>query len=380
MSLADDAAQSPAAIVDLDVLHRNIDRMARIARDAGMALRPHIKTHKTPQIARLQVAAGCRGVTVATLDEAEVMVAAGITDVFVAYPIVGSAKVARLCRLAAVADIRVAADSRVVVEGISRGARAHGVEIGVRLEVDSGMGRCGVQSYRELLALARRTVRLPNIRFRGLMGYAGQSYQASPSDLRDCARGEAAQLVGYAERLREAGFSVAELSAGATPTSQHAADMAGITELRPGTYVFSDRTMVHLGWGTLDDCALTVLATVVSRPTPSRAVLDLGTKTLTSDPTPDGDYGIAAGRPTLRVVELHEEHAVAAVPAGVDIPIGSRLRIIPNHACGVVSMFDELIATRRDRVVGRWPVTARRAAKNPPQSAPEADRRRMSTL
>ena len=262
---------TPSLFMDLDRLERNIVRMAAIARDAGVALRPHAKTHKIPQIGHLQLAAGSPGLTVAKLGEAEVFADGGIADLFIAYPLWGELKWERLCLLARRAQVCVAADSYEVIEGISRTALRHGLRIPVRLEVDSGFQRCGLQTPDEVRALAGRMEGLRGVQLVGLMGFGGHSYaQADAEGIRRVARAEAQQLVETAALLREDGFAVPELSAGSTPTAPHVARVPGITEIRPGTYVFSDRDQAALGWGALDDCALTLLVTVVSRPTPTR--------------------------------------------------------------------------------------------------------------
>jgi D-serine deaminase-like pyridoxal phosphate-dependent protein len=333
--------------------------MAAIAADAGVALRPHAKTHKMPQVARLQLAAGSQGITVAKLGEAEVMAAAGIRDIFIAYPIVGAAKLERLCKLAEEQEIRVAADSWPVLEAMSRAAAARGLRIKVRLEVDSGFGRCGLQSEAEVLELAERAAGLGGVEIVGLMGFGGHSYNAAgEAEIADVARAEAGQLVGMLAALRERGIGD-EISVGSTPTSRYAARVPGVTEIRPGTYVFSDRTQVQLGWGELDDCALTVLTTVVSRPTAERAIIDVGTKGLTSDPAPVPGFGAVRGRPGLDVETLTEEHGIVAVRDGENPPIGDRLEVIPNHACGALNMFDEVYVVRGGDVVDRWEVAAR---------------------
>src|SRR5947209_2757498 len=251
-----DDLDTPSLIVDLDRLERNIARMAAIARDGGVDLRPHAKTHKIPQIGHLQLAAGSPGLTVAKLGEAEVFADGGITDLFIAYPLWGELKWERLCRLAERAQVRVAADSYEVLEGISRTAERYGLRIPVRLEVDSGFQRCGLQTPDEVRALARRMEGLQGVQLVGLMGFGGHSYaQADAEGIRRVARAEAQQLLEIAALLRDDGFAVLELSAGSTPTAPHVARVPGITEIRPGTYVFSDRDQVALGWGPLDDCA-----------------------------------------------------------------------------------------------------------------------------
>jgi D-serine deaminase-like pyridoxal phosphate-dependent protein len=352
---------TPRLVLDLPRLDRNIERMARLAHAAGVALRPHAKTHKLLPVAERQIAAGCHGLTVAKLGEAELFAAHGMRDLFIAYPVWGTRKWERLCALAADADIRVGADSFEVFEGISSAASACGLSIPVRIEVDTGFGRCGVQSTAEARALARRLAALTGVRLVGLMSFAGHLYATSPARRREAALGDSAHLVEVAEALRADGFDISEVSVGSTPSAAHVCDMAGVTELRPGTYVFSDRDQVALGWGTLDDCALTVLATVVSRPTPTRAVVDAGTKTLSSDTASTvRGWGELRGHPDWRLATLSEEHGTLEVPAGSEGPsIGTPVEIIPNHACGALNLHDRVAVVRDQVVEDSWTVEGR---------------------
>jgi D-serine deaminase-like pyridoxal phosphate-dependent protein len=355
-----EAVDTPAVVIDLDAVEANIAAMARIASAAGVHLRPHAKTHKMVQVARMQLDAGARGVTVAKLGEAEVMTAGGIRDVLIAYPIVGEAKLARLCALAAENEVRVAADSFAVLEGISRAAAKRGLRIKALLEVDSGFGRCGLQSPEETIDLARNAARLPGVELCGLLGFAGQGYAARTSEeLQAIGREEGASLVAIRERLGDEGIRLDEVSVGSTPTSRYAAQVPGVTEIRPGTYVFSDRTQVHLGWGDARGCALTVLATVVSRPLPTRAIVDVGTKGLTSDAAPVPGFGDVVARPGLVVTGLTEEHGILTVGNDEQLEIGDRVEIIPNHACGTLNMFDRAYVRRGSTLVDCWEVSAR---------------------
>jgi len=352
---------TPSLIVDLDRMQRNIERMAEIARNAGVALRPHAKTHKIPHIGRLQLRAGSPGLTVAKLGEAEVFMDGGIEDLFIAYPLWGEAKWQRLCHLAERGSIRVAADSYDVLEGISQSAARHGIRIPVRLEVDCGFGRCGLQTPEEVRTLARRMGGLHGVTLVGLMGFGGQSYaQEDAEGIRRVAREEGEQLVGIASLLRADGFDIRDVSAGSTPTAPHVARVPGITEIRPGTYIFSDRDQVALGWGELDDCALTLLVTVISRPTPTRAIVDGGSKTFSSDTVAHGDgMGAVRNHPDYIVSWLTEEHGILEVPPDAHLPIGTRLDIIPNHACAALNLHDRLVAVRGENVEEVWPVAAR---------------------
>ena len=352
---------TPAVLVDLDRLDANIERMAAIARGAGVALRPHAKSHKLPQIGARQLGAGAVGLTVAKLGEAEVFVDHGVTDLFLAYPIWGEAKWQRLCELSARARITVAADSHEAVDGLSAVAAANGHEIPVLVEIDCGFERCGVPDAEAALALARRIGDAPGVAFAGIMSFAGQSYDAGTrTAVEGVARHDAGILSEAAGVIRAAGVEVAVVSAGGTPTARRVAEIGGVTEIRPGAYALSDRDQVALGWGALEDCALTVLTTVVSRPTATRAVVDAGTKTLSSDGSfQDDEWGTVVDRPDLRIARLTEEHGILTVPEGADLPIGTRLRVIPNHCCGTINMHDEVVAVRDGEVAETWSVAAR---------------------
>jgi D-serine deaminase-like pyridoxal phosphate-dependent protein len=352
---------TPAVLVDLDRLDANLERMAAIARGAGVALRPHAKSHKLPQVGARQLQAGAVGLTVAKLGEAEVFVDHGVTDLLLAYPLWGEAKWQRLCELSTRARITLAADSHEVVDGLSAICAANGQEVPVLVEVDCGFQRCGVPDADAALALARRIVDAPGVSFEGIMTFAGQSYDAgTKAAVEGVARHDADVLGAAAEVIRAAGIDVAVVSAGGTPTARRVAEIGGITEIRPGAYALSDRDQVALGWGTLEDCALTVVTTVVSRPTATRAVVDAGTKTLSSDGSfQDDGWGMVVGRPELRIARLTEEHGILVVPEGVDLPIGTRLRVIPNHCCGTINMHDEVVALRDGEVAETWAVAAR---------------------
>ena len=229
----------------------------------------------------------------------------------------------------------------------------------VRIEVDTGYARCGVQSADEALGLAQRLGELRGVRLVGLMSFAGQTYAAPGDDIAAAAAADVQGLLAVAEVLRAAGFPVPEISAGSTPSATRVHALPGITEIRPGTYVFSDRDQAALGWGTLGDCALTVLATVVSHPTPTRAIIDAGTKTLSSDRahTADG-WGAIRDHPDWTVVALNEEHGILEVPAGA-APIGTLVEIVPNHACAMLNLHDWVAACRDREVVDWWRVEGR---------------------
>jgi D-serine deaminase-like pyridoxal phosphate-dependent protein len=353
--------ETPAVLVDLDVVESNIARMAERARASGVRLRPHAKTHKIVEIARRQVAAGAIGLSLAKTSEAEVFADAGFEDLFVAYPVVGADKARRLLVLAQrLRRLAVGVDS---VEGASTLAgafRAAGRVLDVMLKVDVGFHRVGVPPERAL-DTARRLADLPGLRLRGIFTHAGQGYHAeTPEGVREIARHEGRTMAAVADELRKAGLALEEISVGSTPTAREAMAQAGVTECRPGNYVYHDGTQVALGTCAPSDCALTVLATVVSVSGADRAVVDAGSKTLSSDPLRPraGGYGQLAGRRS-RIQRLSEEHGVIVVEAGEPFRVGERVRILPNHACVVSNLHDRLFGVRGDAVEGEMKVAAR---------------------
>jgi D-serine deaminase-like pyridoxal phosphate-dependent protein len=339
----------------------NLQRMQARATAAGMRLRPHAKTHKSPYFARRQVAIGAVGITVAKLGEAEVMAAAGLDDILLAYPVVGPLKLARLRELLLrVPRFTCAVDSVEVAAGIGEVGRALGRRVPVYLEVDTtDYRRMGQPAGAPSIALAERIRALPGVALVGVMTHAGPAYSARDADtIREIAVREAAPL---AETARALGGGL-EVSVGSTPTARFLdlAGGSGATEARPGTYIFNDRTQVQLGTCGPEDVAVTVLATVVSRPAPDRVVVDAGSKTLTSDSFIGGTgFGEVRGEPAMRLVRLSEEHGMMEVPAGCDLAVGDRVEIVPNHVCPCVNLTDELIGLRDGRPATRISVDAR---------------------
>jgi D-serine deaminase-like pyridoxal phosphate-dependent protein len=355
-----DDLPTPAVLIDLDVLERNIARMQQRAREAGVALRPHAKTHKSPEVARMQLSAGARGLTLAKTSEAEVFANLGFDDIFLGYPIFGADKARRLLALADRVRLTVGVDS--VEGGRSLGDVFHaaGRRLRVMLKIDCGFRRVGIEPA-AAPEMARRIADLPGLELAGLFTHGGQGYGGqSPADVARVGADEGRIVTEAADAVRAAGLPVAEVSLGSTPTVRAAIGVRGVTECRPGTYVYNDRSQVALGSAALEDCAMTVLATVVSASAPDRAVVDAGSKTLSTDamrPRADGN-GIVAGRQS-RIARVSEEHGVIAVAPGESFRIGERVRILPNHACVVSNLHDVLVAVRGDRVEGEIRVAAR---------------------
>lgn len=354
---------TPALLVDLDVVERNVAEMAEVARRAGVSLRPHTKTHKCPQIARRQVRAGARGITVAKLGEAEVMAEAGLDDILLAYPLVGRIKLERLRALLERARVRVSLDSVEAAEGLGRVGRDRGEAVEVLVEVDTGFGRLGRPPGPPTVELVGEIARVSGVEVVGLLTHAGHAYRSGSPEERDAiAEREGTDLVATAELCQRAGHAVREVSVGSTPTARRAARVPGVTEIRPGTYVFNDVQQVRLGVASEETCAAWVLATVVAHPSEERFVVDAGTKALTSDGGDGRPYpgrGLVRGRPELRIEWLTEEHGVGVRTGSDDVRIGERLEIVPLHICACVNMFDLAYAVRGRRVVEELRIAGR---------------------
>jgi D-serine deaminase-like pyridoxal phosphate-dependent protein len=364
-ALAELVPDTPEIVVDLDVVRANIARAAERAREAGVALRPHIKTHKLPEIARLQVAAGAVGIQVAKLGEAEVMADAGIEDILVGYPIVGDAKLGRLCALAERLAVSTTVDSHDVAEGIARAARAHRLRLPVLLELDTGMHRLGVPPGPAAVELAERIAGLDGLELAGVFTHEGHVYTQG-RDLAEkerLTRESCALAVETAEAIRDRGLAARVVSVGSAGTFRFAIACPGVTEVRPGTYVFNDRSQLAQGAAEPADLAAFAVATVVSRPAPDRIVVDAGSKVLTSDrmlvPDPPLSFGAVWGHDDWDVVRLSEEHGVLRVPRDAAAHVGDRLAIVPNHVCPAINLANDVTVVEDGRVAGRWPVAAR---------------------
>ncbi len=351
---------TPQLIIDWDIMQNNIRNMQQVADQAGIKLRPHTKTHKTPAIAHLQTKAGAKGITVAKLGEAQVMHAGGVDDILIAFPLQGAPKLERLLQLAERANVRVSLDSRKVAQDISDAAQTRGMKIGVYVEVDVGLGRVGAAHHEGARDLVRDIVELPGIEFLGIMTHAGHVHAAKTlEDVKQVSKEEGEWMVETADLIRADGIEVREVSIGSTPTARFSSHVKGVTEMRPGTYVFYDTTQVLKFAATWDDCAQTVLTTVVAKH-PDRLIFDCGSKTLSSDPAPNGLFGTVKGYPHLAIKRLNEEHATVHIAGEGPLPdIGAKVEIIPNHACAVMNLHDSFIATGKDNVIGEYAIQAR---------------------
>lgn len=341
---------TPVVVIDLDRVEANLARAQAYADKHGLRLRPHVKTHKLPVLARRQVELGAVGITCQKLGEAEAMADGGLRDILITYNILGDAKLARLAALHARVTLSVVADSPEAVRGYAARFADPSPPLTVLVECDTGAGRCGVQSPQAALDLARAIHAAPGLRFGGLMTYPPRGGAAAVQDW----------LARATALLKAAGLPPPVVSSGGSPDLYAAAELHSVTEHRPGTYVYSDRMQVGWGHGTLADCALTVLATVVSRPTPTRAIVDAGSKALAADLGPLPGHGHVVEYPNAVVDFLSEEHGVVDISACDRRPaIGERVRIIPNHACVVTNLFDEVHLTRAGALLEVAPVTSR---------------------
>jgi D-serine deaminase-like pyridoxal phosphate-dependent protein len=351
--------ETPMPLVDLDRLERNLERMASYTASHGLAFRPHVKTHKSPWIGARQIELGAVGLTCATPREAEEMSAVA-GDLLIAYPPVGQARVARLMALPHDMRVTVALDSAEAVRGVADAARAAGRRAGVHVELDFGMRRVGVATAADAIDLARLVARESSLEFRGLAFYPGH-IRAGVDAQDEAIERLRIDVISAREAFERAGIAVPVISGGSTPTAWRAHE-TGATEVRPGTYVFNDRTTAMMGACDWSDCALTVLATVVSTAVPGQAVIDAGSKALGREPLrTEGDgFGVLMAHPDVVVKAMSEEHGLLDLSRTEWRPVvGEVVRVVPNHVCIVVHLNDRLVGVRGDLVDREWPVAAR---------------------
>jgi len=353
---------TPALVVDLDRFERNLRRVADYAGAHGLRLRPHTKTHKSIYVACLQQQLGAAGLTVAKISEAEVMLQARPSDLLVAFPIVGRAKLERLVDVARKTRVTVALDSTFAVHQLADAARGADVTVGVLAEVDVGLGRVGVAPGAQLVELAQCIRKQPHLVFEGITFYPGQIKSLDESGLH--AIQELAKLLeSILADLRASGIEAAIVSGGSTPTLFHSHELPGLTEIRPGTYVFNDYNTVLSGACGLDDCAATILATVVSTARPGHMILDGGSKTFSSDrPVTSADvtFGYLVEAPAARFHKMNEEHGfVDLTHADAEFHVGDRVHVIPNHICVAVNLHEQVYGTRGETVERTWKVDGR---------------------
>jgi D-serine deaminase-like pyridoxal phosphate-dependent protein len=367
-----DSIDTPSLVIDLDILQQNIDSMAADIAGMGVALAPHAKTHRTPQIARMQMDAGAEALCIAKLGEAEVLAETGLDSFVMAYPIVGEVKLDRARRLMESASILLSVDSPDAGRALAANMSRAGVEADVLVIVDTGYHRCGVSPV-DAPDLAAYLSGLDGIRLRGFITHEGHAYGAPDADgLRgeSVAAGEA--IVGAAEAARERGLDIDVISVGSSATARHSASAKGVTQARPGIYAFNDYGQVLRGVVDMDRCAARVAATVVSHVTPGQAILDAGSKALSQDrlgihvPGAPGVFGLVVDLPGWELFQLSEEHGwVRWIGEGAPGPleIGQRVQILPNHICSIFHMLGQSEIVRSGEHVDTWHATARGASR-----------------
>lgn len=342
---------TPVAVIDMDRVERNIARVQKACDAASVANRPHIKTHKSPILAKLQIEAGATGITCQKIGEAEVMADAGIDNILISYNLLGEEKMARLGALQAKAHMTVAADNPTVVASLTQAAVVSGRPLSVVVECDTGRKRAGVETPTEAIALARQIADSKGLVFAGFMLYPTETGWAEAQKFYDEA------LAG----VRAHGLDAAMVSTGGSPNLKNLGKLKGATEHRPGTYIYNDRMQVGAGVASWDECALNIYSTVVSRAGPDRGILDAGSKTLTSDTGSGLDgHGLILEHPEARIAKFAEEHGFLDLTRSNTRPeVGDVVRIIPNHVCVVVNMMDEVVMVRGEEIIGTLKVEAR---------------------
>jgi D-serine deaminase-like pyridoxal phosphate-dependent protein len=356
---------TPTTLIDLDRLEKNIREWQAHANKCKVQFRSHIKTHKIPEIARMQIAAGARGIVCAKVSEAEPFAEAGIEDICIAYPVVGEVKWRRLAALATrIRSLTVNCDSEEAARGLAKAASEAGATIHVHIDIDSGLHRGGIPSddQASIAGLAAEINSLPGLHFAGLTTYRSGSFPGAPNP-KDAGHAEGQLLVDVANRLRAGGSEVGEVTAGSTPTGKWVAEVSGVTEVRAGNYVFNDLMQLDNGIASEDQLALSVLCTVASTNGSGRLTIDGGTKTFSGD---TGGVGTGRAVPAaiaravdrrIFVERLNEEHGIARTDE--DVKLGEKIRFYPYHACTCANLNDEIIGFRDERVEVVWPVRAR---------------------
>ena len=341
---------TPCAVIDLDLVARNIVTAQDRCDAVGLANRPHIKTHKSPVLANLQIKAGARGITCQKLGEAEVMANAGITDIIIATNLLGAARSGRLAKLQRRLPLKVCADNTVSLSAYSQAAAQAGRPMDVLIECETGQKRAGVETPKEALTLAKVIRDDPHLNFAGLLFYPSLDSWSQTQVFFD----------HTAAGLSDLGLSAKIVSTGGTPNFSHIGSLKGATEHRAGTCIFNDRMMIKAGVATLEDCAFQVFTSVVSRAGSESGILDAGSKTLTSDSGGLDGFGLILEHPKARIHKFAEEHGFLDLSKCAHKPaIGDIVRVIPNHVCVAVNMVDQLVAVRNGEIADVIPVAAR---------------------
>ena len=346
---------TPALIVDLEVMERNLSRMADYAAAHNLRLRPHTKTHKIPALGAMQIALGAAGLTVAKSTEAEIMVNSGTPDLLIAYPVLGAQKLERIKAVSKKTSVTISVDSVEVAQQLSDA----GLLVGVLAEMDAGMGRVGVEPGAPLIDLAKAISRMPGLTFRGIAFYPGHIKSTDEAGMSAMAK-LGALLESVRSDLTHAGIEAAIFSGGSTPTMWHSHEVPVMNEIRPGTYIFNDRNTVFSGACAVEDCAASILCTVVSTSVKDQFVIDGGSKTFSSDMAAEAGHGWVVELPGAMFAKMNEEHGrVTLADAKSKVKIGERVRVIPNHICVAVNLHEKIYGVRGGEVEEVWAVEGR---------------------
>jgi D-serine deaminase-like pyridoxal phosphate-dependent protein len=355
VSLKINDLETPALLVDREVMDHNLRKMQAMADSHGVSLRPHTKTHKCPEIAKLQLNQGAGGICVQKLSEAEVMVEAGVKGIFITNEIVQPTKINRLVELQDRACVRVAVDSLQNAQQLGRIAAASNHCVPVLVDVDTGMKRCGVPLGPLAIRLANRVHQTKGLRFDGLMTFEGHLCEIlNPRKRKTVAQRTIERFVRLGKKIRQNGIDVSVLSCGSTPTAEAVAGVEGVTEIQPGNYVFYDLMQVERGSARLRDCAQRILTTVISSPTRNRCVVDAGSKAFVHD---HGKFPKVLGDAKGTSISIHEEHLTLRTES--KFRIGDKVQFIAYHACTATNMFEQIHVVKGNEVIEMWPVAAR---------------------
>lgn len=356
-----DKLDTPVLLIDDQIVQRNLQQMSARIESRGLSLRPHTKTHKSPEMARRQMGLGASGIMVAKLGEADVMAAEGLTMQSIGYPLIGSIKEDRLVALLERGvQARVSVDSEEGLNVLHRAFQRTGIAIEALIEVDTGLGRCGLQRHEDVIALARRVRHTEGIHYAGITCFGGHVASTHVKDeIVARIRAENESLATLVRALRNAHLAPEVISEGGTIAAAFMDELTLANELRPGTYIYNDAATVAAYSAEWDECALTVLVTVVSKPAPNRVIIDGGSKTFSSDGPVAGGFGVVQGNTQYRVRRLSEEHGVLEAPESLPFNVGDRIRVIPNHACTTVNLHDVAYLFQQHTIVKTLPILGR---------------------
>ncbi|GKX32252.1 alanine racemase [Vallitalea longa] len=357
---------TPKVIIDYDIMKNNIHKMQELVSNNSCSLRPHIKTHKIPDIAKMQIEAGAVGISVAKIGEAEVMADAGIDDIFIAYPIIGEDKIKRLLKLNKKIRLIVGTESIYAIKQLDKYAKEDNQILELRVEIDTGMGRSGVE-YQKVESFFDNIAGFSNINITGIFTFKGLIYNGEVTrDAKNAGYEESNMMVDLANRLRKKGFDIKDISVGSTPTAKYACMVEGVTEVRPGTYVFNDQMLVNLNVCEEKDCAARVLSTIVSKQKFGKAIIDGGNKTFSTDASMDKfpyflkGYGKVVGYDNITLSGLSEEHGTILIDNdNGELSIGDTISIIPNHVCTTINLHNELAFVSNNNIIDKKMVSAR---------------------